>query len=151
MRSKGEADAGNEEGSMGQRARNKGRSLGEGDFGNEKGYTGGWGGLQNFLIGRAAPCWKRQSHYHLSSAMIRKSLRQHFVPLTSFPSFPLPIFAKSRGAPSGERDFAKIGRGNAKIGRGKEGRRRKGARALRCDLSKGKIQKSHSFRIAAGS
>ena len=74
-----------------------------------------------------------------SAAAIRTLLQQHFVPLTFFPSFPLPIFAKSRGVPSGERDFAKIGRG-------KEGRRRRkrGARGA-LPFVKGKNTKIIKF------
>ena len=61
-----------------------------------------------------------------------KSQRSAHAPFLLFPSFPLPIFAKSRSPKGAPRDLAKIGRG-------KEGKRRKGARALRCDLSKGEI------------
>ena len=41
---------------------------------------------------------------------VNEELRQqHFLPLTFFPSLPLPILAKSRGSFRG-RDFARVGR-----------------------------------------
>ena len=63
---------------------------------------------------------------------------QHSAPrIFLSPSFPLPILAKSRGAPSGERDFARIGRGKE----GEKGKRAPSRCATICQSRKHKVLK----------
>ena len=78
---------------------------------------------------------RRQRCHHVKASVNQTLQRQHFLPLTLFLSFPLPILAKSRGGPSGERDFARIGRGKERRG------------AARAPARCGRICQSKKYKI----